>query len=71
MISAWERPSSLRPHTGIPGFALISRTSAFSTSVAASFWTAFSVMPSGKVAAPSSRCAAWDKTIRWMSVSLG
>jgi hypothetical protein len=54
----------------MPGSALISRTSAFSTSVAASFWGAFSVMPSGKVAAPSSRCTARDNTISCVSVSL-
>ena len=70
IISAWERPSSPRLHTGMPGFALISRASPFSTSVAAAFWAAFSVMPSGKVAAPSSRWAARDSTISCASVSL-
>jgi hypothetical protein len=38
IISAWRRPYSLRLHTGMPGFALISRRNSLSTSVAASFW---------------------------------
>jgi hypothetical protein len=38
--------------------------------IAASFWLAFSVTPSGRVATLSSRCAARDNTISCASVSL-
>ena len=70
MISASARPSSSRLQTGMPGFALTSRTSPCSISVAASFWAAFSFLPSGTAAAPSWRCAARDSTTSCVSVSL-
>jgi hypothetical protein len=70
MISEWEPSPSLRRHTGMPDLVRTWRTRPFSVSVAASLQATLSLMPSGKVAAPSWRCAARDSTISCISVSL-
>ena len=69
IVRLMERPSSPSRQTGIPGFERASRISLRVTRLAPTFEAVALFIFAATTATPSSRAAAADKTISWVSVS--